>query len=168
MRSLRSVVLVVAALAFCLSIAAASFGESIGYVDVSRVFKDYKEAEKAQENLKKESDAFYVEVKAAQEQLDKAEKEKKSQEDLDKLNKELTEKLEPKKQALLKLNDELTSRLQADIMASIKRVSKKVGIDVVLSKSIDMAIGNQKTSEPVILIGGVDLTEMVISDLNKK
>jgi len=45
-------------------------------------------------------------------------------------------------------------KLQKEILDAVNKVAKKVGIDIVLDKQ-------------VIIIGGVDLTDMVLNELNK-
>ncbi len=141
--------------AFLGTLAASAFAENIGYIDVAKVFKEYKATAKAEEDLKKERDSYEKDFKDAQEKLDKAEKENKSKEEMDSLKKDLEAKLEPKRKSLLALNEQLTTKLQMDIVNSVKAVAKKVGIDVVLDKQ-------------AIITGGVDLTDMVINSLNKK
>jgi hypothetical protein len=63
----------------------------------------------------------------------------------------LEEKLAPKRESLLKLNAELTGKLQQEILDAVKKVAKKVGIEMVLDKQ-------------VIITGGMDLTDMVITE----
>jgi len=155
MKKAKYLVVLLVAAAFLMSFTVNSFAESIGFIEVAKVFKEYKETAKAEEQLKSQKDEYEKKFKDAQENLDKAEKDKKSVDEVEKMRKELESDLEPKRQALLKLNEELTTRLQGDILASVKKVAKKVGIDIVLDKQ-------------AIINGGVDLTEMVINDLNKK
>ncbi|MGB9613690.1 MAG: OmpH family outer membrane protein [Candidatus Margulisiibacteriota bacterium] len=127
---------------------------SIGYIDVQKVFKDYKETKKAQEELSKQEESFKKEFEESQKKLEKAEKEGKKTEELEKMKKELEEKLAPKRETLLKLNEQLTGKLQKEILEAVQKVAKKLGIDVVLDKQ-------------VVITGGIDLTEMVITELNK-
>jgi outer membrane protein len=128
---------------------------SIGYIDVQKVFKDYRETSKAQEQVAKQEEEFKKEFENSQKKLSDAEKSKMKKAELEKLRKELEEKLLPKRQSLIALNEKLTSELQSKILAATKDVTKKVGIDVVFDKQ-------------VIITGGVDLTEMVINKLNEK
>lgn len=136
------------------SLASAANFTSIGYIDVQKVFKEFKETSKAQVELSKQEESFKKEFEESQKKLEQAEKSGKSQEDLEKMKKELETKLAPKRDTLLKLNEQLTGKLQLDILAAVKQVSKKVGIDVVLDKQ-------------VVITGGMDLSEMVINELNK-
>ena len=135
-------------------VAQAANYSSIGVIDVQKVFKEYKETAKAQGDLAKQEESFKKEFEDSQKQLEKAEKDGKKPEELEKMKKELEEKLAPKRETLLKLNAQLTGKLQADILAAVQKVSKKVGIDVVLDKQ-------------VVITGGMDLTDLVITAVNK-
>lgn len=128
---------------------------SIGYIEVQKVFKEYKETSKAQEQVSKQEEEFKKDFEASQKQLSDAEKNKMKKDELEKLRKDLEDKLLPKRQSLIALNEKLTSTLQADILAATKDVAKSIGIDVVFDKQ-------------VVITGGVDLTEMVINKLNEK
>ena len=127
---------------------------NIGYIDVQKVFKEYKETDKAQKELEKKEEEFKKEFEKSQEKLKKAEADGKSTAEMEKLQKELEEKLTPKRNELLRLNEQLTGKLQQEILESVKKVAKKVGIEVVLDKQ-------------VVITGGMDLTEMTVSQLNK-
>jgi Skp family chaperone for outer membrane proteins len=145
---------VLIALAFFAGLAQAANFTSIGYIDVQKVFKEYKETSKAQGELAKQEESFKKEFEDSQKKLEKAEKDGKTKEDLEKMRKELEEKLAPKRETLLRLNEQLTGRLQAQILEAVKSVAKKVGIEVVFDKQ-------------VVITGGMDLSEMVITELNK-
>lgn len=135
------------------SVLAADFS-GIGFVDVQKVFKGYKETSKAQVELSKQEESFKKEFEESQKKLASAEKEGKKKEELDKMKKELEEKLSPKRESLMMLNEQLTSKLQQKILDSVKKVAKKVGISLVLDKQ-------------VVITGGMDLTDMVVTELNK-
>ena len=128
---------------------------SIGFIEVQKVFKSFKETVKAQEKLAKEESAFKKEFEESQKKLEASKAAKKSQKEIESLTKELEEKLAPKREQLMKLNEELTGRLQGEIVSSVKSVSKNLGLDIVLDKQ-------------AVIIGGVDITDMVINKLNEK
>lgn len=128
--------------------------ESIGFIEVQRVFKEYKATAQAQEQVSKQEEDFKKEFDASQKKLSDAEKNNMKKDELEKLRKDLEDQLTPKRQSLVDLNEKLTGKLQADILAATKDVAKKVGIDVVFDKQ-------------VIITGGVDLSDMVISKLNE-
>jgi outer membrane protein len=151
---MKKLVAIILMIAFLGSIASAVGFSNVGYIDVQKVFRDYKETEKAQEELGKQEESFKKEFEESQKKLEKAEKDGKKQEELDKMRKELEEKLAPKRESLLRLNEQLTAKLQLEILEAVKKTAKKVGIDLVLDKQ-------------VVITGGMDLTEMVITELNK-
>ncbi|MFH1361710.1 MAG: OmpH family outer membrane protein [bacterium] len=135
-------------------IAQAANFSSIGYIEVQKVFKEYKETEKAQKELAKQEEEFKKEFEKSQEKLEKAEKDGKGEEELTKMRQELEKKLGPKREALIKMNEQLTAKIQLEILEAVKIAAKKVGIEIVLDKQ-------------VVINGGMDLTEMVVSELNK-
>ena len=145
--------LLTSALIIGVSFAAGNY-TSIGYVDVQKVFREYKETSKAQSELSKQEESFKKEFEESQKKLEKAEKDGKDKAEMEKMKKELEEKLAPKRESLLKLNEQLTSKLQLEILSSVKKAAKKVGIDMVFDKQ-------------VVITGGMDLTELVVSELNK-
>jgi Skp family chaperone for outer membrane proteins len=128
---------------------------NIGFIEVQKVFKGYKETAKAQEQVSKQEEEFKKDFESSQKQLADAEKNKMKKADLDKLKKDLEDKLMPKRQALVALNEKLTSDLQAKILGATKDVAKEIGIDVVFDKQ-------------VVITGGTDMTELVINKLNEK
>lgn len=133
----------------------AQAASSIGYIEVQKVFKEFKETAKAQEQVAKQEEEFKKDFDDSQKKLSDAEKNNMKKDELEKLRKDMEDKLQPKRQSLIALNEKLTSDLQAKILAATKDVAKKVGIDVVFDKQ-------------VVITGGVDLTEMVINKLNEK
>jgi outer membrane protein len=141
-------------LAFLASVASAAGYTSIGFIDVQKVFREYKATQKAQEELGKEEESFKKEFEESQEKLLKAEKDGKDATELEKMKKELEEKLAPKRETLLRLNEQLTVKLQLEILEAVKKVAKKVGIEMVLDKQ-------------VVITGGMDLTDLVVNELNK-
>lgn len=142
---------------FVLTLSAAVFAEnasSIGYIEVQKVFKEYKETQKAQKELAKQEEDFKKDFDESQKKLKEAEEKGKSDAELEKMKKDLEEKLTPKRTSLLKLNEQLTVKLQQDIVKAVTKVSDKVGLSVVVDKQ-------------VIIVGGMDITDLVISELNK-
>ena len=153
---MKKAISIVLFLAFmmCLTSSAFAQGASIGFIDVQNVFKSYKATKSAQERLSKKEEEFKKEFEKSQKKLSEAEQDGKSREDLEKLRSEEEKKLEPKRTELLRLNEQLTVKLQQEIVSSVEKVAKSVGIDIVVDKQ-------------VIITGGVDLTDMVVNELNK-
>jgi outer membrane protein len=127
----------------------------IGYIDVQKVFKGYKETAKAQEQLSKQEADFKKDFEESQKKLEDAKTANKSQKDIESLTKELEEKLAPKREKLMQMNEALTSRLQKDIIGAVKDAAKNLGLDSVFDKQ-------------AVIYGGMDISDMVISKLNEK
>lgn len=151
---MKKIIAVLLGVVFAATLASAASVSSIGFIDVQKVFKEYKATSKAQEELKKQEESFKKEFEESRTKLEKAEKDGKSKEALEKMKVELEEKLAPKRESLLQFNEQLTGKLQLEIIVAVKSVGKKVGIDIILDKQ-------------VIITGGMDLTELVINELNK-
>ncbi|MDD4179686.1 MAG: OmpH family outer membrane protein [Candidatus Margulisbacteria bacterium] len=151
---MKKLLIIAVVLAFAAHLAYGASFSNIGFIDVQKVFKEYKETEKAQADLAKQEESFKKEFEESQKKLETAEKEGKKKEDLEKMRKELEEKLAPKRDNLLMLNQQLTQKLQSKILDAVKKATKKVGIEVVLDKQ-------------VVITGGMDLTELVLTELNK-
>ncbi len=152
---MRNAIAVILAVLFLGHVAlAANNFSTIGFIDVQKVFKDYKETSKAQAELSKQEESFKKDFEESQKKLEKAEKDGKKPEELEKMKADLEKQLAPKRESLMKLNEQLTGKLQQKILDSVKTVAKKVGIEMVLDKQ-------------VVITGGMDLTEMVVNELNK-
>lgn len=151
---MKKLIAVALTVAFFAGIAGAAGFTNIGLIDVQKVFREYKATEKAQKDLAKQEESFKKEFEKSQKKLAEAEKNGKKPSELEKMKKDLEVKLAPKREKLLKLNEQLTVKLQMEILEAVKKVAKKVGIEVVLDKQ-------------VVITGGMDLTEMVVNELNK-
>jgi outer membrane protein len=127
---------------------------SIAFIDVQKIFKEYKETAKAQKELSKDEESFKKDFESSQKKLEEAQKNNKSKDEMDKLRSELEEKLAPKRESLLKLNEKLTVRIQKEIITSVTKVAQKLGIETVVDKQ-------------AVIYGGMDITDMVLSELNK-
>lgn len=127
--------------------------ENIGFVDLQKVFVNYKETEKAREGFEVKQKELREELEEKQKTLEKAQKDNKKPEEIQKLVAEIQEELQPKQEELMKLNNQLMTSIRSDIISSTKKVAKEYGVDIVLDKQ-------------AILSGGFDLTDFVIEDLN--
>jgi len=127
---------------------------NIGCIDVQKVFLSYKETKKAQDDLAQKEKKYKSDYDDRQEKLNKMKTDGKSQKEIDEATKKMEDELKPMRDEILALNEKLTVKLQGDIVKAVTEVAKGVGLDLVLDKQ-------------VIIIGGTDLTEMVINKLNK-
>ncbi|MBU0581204.1 MAG: OmpH family outer membrane protein [Candidatus Margulisbacteria bacterium] len=132
-----------------------SIAATIGYIEVGKVFTEYKETKKAQEKLDQRQKEFKAKLEEKQEEIDKARREGKSETEVRDIIKDMEKELDPEKEELIKMNDEMTKKLQGEIVKAVESVGKELGIDVVLDKRF-------------VITGGVDLTDMVLTKLNKK
>ncbi len=153
MKVLFAFAIIAGLISFVVPAQAASLS-GIGFIDVQKVFKGYKEAAKAQDQLSKEEADFRKSFEDSQKKLEAAKNAKKSDKEIEAMTKDLENTLKPKRDKLLQLNQNLTEKIQKDILAAVKEVKKSMGIDVVLDKQ-------------VIIDGGQDISDMVINKLNK-
>jgi Skp family chaperone for outer membrane proteins len=128
------------------------FAAGMGFIDVQKVFMNYKEAKKMQEDFAKKEEAYKNKVEQKQIELDKV---KNDQEKFKNLKKKITDELEGERDDLIELNQKLTTQLKEKILVAVKDVARSYALDTVVDKQ-------------VILYGGVDVTDWVIENLNKK
>lgn len=126
----------------------------LGFIDVQRVFTEFKESSKARTELSKKEEEYKKEFEGRQKKLDEAEKGGKAKEELEKMRGKLQEELGPKLEELQGMRAKLSGELQQKIVEAVKEVSKQVGIDVVIDKQ-------------AVIAGGTDLTDLVVGRLNK-
>lgn len=132
----------------------AVFAETVGYIDVQKVFSSYNATKTAQAQISKKEEAYKKEFDKYQKIIEAAKKANKPQKEIDALVAQYEKKLEPQKEELVTLNNALTAKLQNEIVTAVKVVAKELGVDMVLDKQ-------------AIIIGGMDLSGMVINKLNK-
>ena len=135
-------------------LAVPSLADSIGAVDMQKVFMNYNETQKARTGFEKKQQELKEEIEKKQAMLEQAQKDNKKPEEIEKIIEEIQEELKPKQDELIALNNQLMSKIQEDIIKSTKKVAKSYGIDIVLNKQ-------------ALLHGGFDLTDFVIDDLNQ-
>lgn len=151
---MKKLIVLLLSLSFMAGLAAAASFTEIGHIDVQKVFTQYKATEKAQKELTKHEKEYATALEKSQKELENAIKAGKTTKEVTALSKKLEKDLAPKQKTLMQLNQQLTGKLQKEILTAVQNVAKKVGIEVVLDKQ-------------VVITGGMDLTEMVINELNK-
>jgi outer membrane protein len=136
-------------------VASVSLAATVGYIDVKQVFEGYGKTKTVQDDLNnKMKDYEKLRNKHAQ-KLTEAKIDGKTEKELEKLQEDMKKELGPKETEIQMINDEQMAKIRKDIIAAVDAISKEVGIDVVVDKQ-------------VIISGGMDLTEQVITRLNKK
>jgi Skp family chaperone for outer membrane proteins len=66
----------------------------------------------------------------------------------------MKKELDPKEAEIKMLNEEKMTKIRKDIVSAVEGVTKELGIDVVVDKQ-------------VIIAGGIDISDQVITKLNK-
>jgi len=152
---MKKIAIIFGVLTMLVVFSAATMAATIGYIEVQKVFTEYSETKTAQKDLDEKQKEFKQKLDEKQEEIDKAKKDGKSETELRAMIKDMEKELDPEKEKLLRVNEEMTRKLQSAIVSAVESVSKELGIDVVLDKQ-------------VIITGGVDITDMVLTKLNKK
>ena len=127
---------------------------SLGYIDMQKVFKQYKEATKAQKELEKKQKKFKDEFEKSQKKLLEAEKKGKKQSELTRMKADMEKKLESKQKELMQYNQALSQELQKNILAASSKIAKKLALDLIIDKQ-------------AVIVGGMNVTDMVLTELNK-
>ena len=124
----------------------------MGYIDVQKVFMSYDYAIEKQEDFAKREKEFKSKVEEKQEELEKFKDNRKKYRDK---KAELQDELEAEQEELLALNQKLSVEIKENILASVKKIAREYALDWVVDKQ-------------VMLHGGIDVTDWVTEDLNKK
>ncbi|MEK9657505.1 MAG: OmpH family outer membrane protein [bacterium] len=130
------------------------FAESIGYINMEVILREYKEVTKFQESLKKKAQAYQKNFEEKQKKLEKAKNKGKSDEEIQKLISKIEEELYPQKQEIITLEAAFKNRLIGEVTSTAKIIAKNYGVDVVLDKN-------------AVLSGGFDLTQFTLNKLNE-
>lgn len=130
------------------------WADTVGYLDSQKILQEYNKSIAAQAEISVQQKEFQeLFLKKQAEYEEKKLHSNMSEEELAQLKLDLEEELLPKREALLKLNQELSSAIEKSVIEATKKVAKQLRIDVVLDKQ-------------VVLVGGMDITSMVLSNLN--
>lgn len=135
-----------------LALTVASLAAGMGYVDVQKVFVNYKEAKKMQEDFAVRETKFKEKVTKKQAELEAVKDDAKKLRDL---KGKIQDELEGEQEQLIELNQKLTQQLKDKIIEAVKKVSREYALDYVVDRQ-------------VVLYGGIDITDWVIESLNKK
>jgi len=133
--------------------ASPAMADSIGYIDMEKVFFSFKDSRKIQEELQEKRKVYQEKVEKRQEKLVKL-REEGNEDELKKELEKMEEELKPERDALIRFEGEKRRELQERVVRATKKVAKAYGIDVVVDKQ-------------VLIIGGFDLTDFVIERMNQ-
>lgn len=130
-----------------------------GYFNLGQVKATYPEAAGA-ESLRLQAEAqLRRDIDAALKKIEKAQQEKKTQEEIQKLTRDIQTELSAKKQALQQLIQSAEASAKEKIHQAAKLVAKDKGLDLVIDVSGIYAC------DPKVIQNGVDVTSDVMSKL---
>jgi outer membrane protein len=128
------------------------FADSIGYIDSQLILKQYNKALAAQSELANKQKDFQDTLVKKQAELETARAELKD-DAFQELKEKMEKELQPKRDEVLILNQQFATEIEQDIMTAAKKIARQLRVDVVLDKQ-------------VVILGGMDLTSLVLSKLN--
>lgn len=132
----------------------AIYSTTIGFIDSQLLLTKYNKAVTAQSELAQQQKELQDILVEKNKELEDARKQDKSEEELLQLKDDLESEVNKNRDELLALNKKLSAEIENNIIAATQKIAKKLRIDVVLDKQ-------------VVIHGDVDLTSLVISELNK-
>jgi outer membrane protein len=152
------------AIMFLFSSTAFAAGFSVGYVNLQKVFDEYKGAQSMNKKLIAEKDKRQTELDGIQESIkamkDDYDKEKDEKKKAD-MEKAMEKSLKELQAQYMKLSGELQEAqakefkgLEGKVLAAVKRVAEAKAYDLVLDRGF-------------VFYGGTEITEDVIAELNK-
>ena len=142
-------------LGFMMTLGAVStFAESIGYIDMERLFQNLVEGKKIQADVQKRREEYEKFVDEKQKLIEQAKTDKKNEEEIQKLVDSIKLELKPKQEEVIQYETSVQQKLMAKVKEMTKVLAKKYGVDVVLDKR-------------VVYNGGFDLTDFLVDKLNK-
>jgi len=131
---------------------AAAKSTSIGLVDKNKVITSFTKAQQAAEELKKKDEFVHGLLESSNKQFEEAKAAKKSQTELDALQKRLQAKIDTEFKTAQARAQSLEAELERDIDKAVKDEADSRKLDTVLVKDS-------------VLLGGVDITDGVIKRL---
>lgn len=123
---------------------------SIGTVDLNKVIASYKKAQDVEADLKVKEAEIQKFIAEAQKQL----KDATTPVERNNLEQQLSQEFKTKQEAYRKTQIAQSQEILDEVLAAITQISSSKGLSPVLTKN-------------TVLVGGVDITEDVISKLNK-
>ncbi len=140
---------------------AASF--KIGFVDMVKVYKEHPLSEKIIELNNKLQEEF----KKRQIQLNEAGKGK-TPEEIKALEKKYNKEWTPIKEKMLSQIKDLENKRRESIINAIRTIAKKLKLSLVLRSEVNIPLSKGGALDyPIVLYGGIDITEQVIVEINK-
>lgn len=134
---------------------------SIGIVDINKVFDAHPNTVKIAEIEKQIADEF----QKRQQELNERGKGK-TREEVQKLEEEMNAAWAPVRDEMLKKRQALVEERYGDVIAAVRKVAESMKLSLVIRGEIRVPISQREVLEmPLVLYGGVDITDQVIKEL---
>lgn len=139
----------------------ASSAVAIGVVDINKVFDAHPNTAKITELEKKIAEEF----QKRQQELNEKGKGK-TREEVQKLEEEMNAAWAPVRDEMLKERQALIEERYGDVIAAIRKVAESMQLSLVVRSALRIPVNQKEVLEmPLVLYGGVDITEAVIQEL---
>lgn len=163
MKKLSKIVIVmVAAIFLGVMFASSAIAQNVGLVDLAKVTASHPNTEK----INQVSQELRTELQTRQEKLNQEGKGL-DESELIKLEERFNAEWEPIKQKILAQLQALQAERNSDIVQAIKAVGEKGNYEVIINSEVPVFTGNDMTDYPIILYGGENLTQDVITEIER-
>jgi len=135
----------------------------VGFVDMARVYKSHPLSDK----ITQLNNQLQEEFRKRQIRLNEEGKGK-SQEELRALEEKYNKEWQPIKEKILAQIKAMDNERKKSIIEAIRAVAKKLKLKLVLRSEVNIPLNKSGSLDyPIVLYGGIDITERVIVELNK-
>ncbi|MDD4363385.1 MAG: OmpH family outer membrane protein [Atribacterota bacterium] len=134
--------------------------QSIGFISLTRVTASHPNTEK----INQLNQELRAELQTRQEKLNQEGKGL-EEADLIKLEEKFNSEWEPVKQKMLAQLQALQVERNSDIIQAIRAVGEKGNYQAILNSEVPVFTGNDMTEYPIILYGGENVTQDVITEI---
>jgi Skp family chaperone for outer membrane proteins len=134
---------------------------AIGVVDINKIFDAHPNTAKIAELEKKIAEEF----QKRQQELNEKGKGK-TREEVQKLEEEMNAAWAPVRDEMLKERQALIEERYSDVISAIRKVAESMKLALVVRSTLRIPVNQKEVLEmPLVLYGGVDITDQVIQEL---
>ena len=136
------------------SFVSGAWAAKIGYVDSTRILKEYKEAKQLLQDIADKESKLNKKLQAKRQEIQKAKEQKKTDTELQMMAEKIRMELEPEAKAI----EQESARRSRDIEDTVEKAIN----DYAAKSKYDLVVVKES-----ILFGGTDVTTEILSKLNK-
>ena len=136
--------------------------QNVGLVNLNRITASHPNTEK----INQLSQELRTELQTRQEKLNQEGKGL-EEDELIKLEERFNQEWEPIKQKMLTQLQALQAERNSDIIQAIKAVGEKGNFEIIINSEVPVFTGNDMTDYPIVLYGGENLTQDVITEIQR-